>query len=128
MEARQLDGCCGIVEIHDLSPFYPYDTPWNQKKYKEKILSVITEFFKEELNYNEIYQLPSCFIATTNSREQPEQELALEELGFRAKSFCGRGIETRTNKNLKFWMKTSIPKEIMPELMRIRKEYKEANF
>lgn len=126
MEVQQLDGCCGVVEIFDLT-LWSNQSPHKPEDYKKQILQRLTEFLEEELEYNEIYQLPSCFIATTNSREQPEQELALKELGFRAKTFCGRGIKTRTNKNLKFWMKTSIPKEIMPKLKRIQKEYEEEN-
>lgn len=126
MEMRQLDGCCGVVEIFDLNLYFksPLHTP---EDYKKQILKELTKFLEKELKYDTIHQLPSCFIATTNSKDQPEQEIALKELGFRTKAFCGRGVK-RNDKNLKFWMKTSIPKEIMSKLKEIKAEYEKENF
>lgn len=122
MDVHQLEGCCGIIEIYDIHLWNLNPSQRTKDAFKTAISRYIEEYLMEEIEYNSLNQLPKCFIATTNSEEQPEQELALAELGFKAKKFKGRSSKTS---NLKFWMRTSIPKEIYSQLKKRKKEIEE---
>ena len=99
MEIDELQNCCGVLVISSLHSDYTLRNT-REKNYDKRISDRLKGFL-EEYAYGDSFDIPRCYIATTN-HTQEIAAAALKKLGFRGSKFKGR-----KNNQLMFWKKTT---------------------
>lgn len=93
-----LDSCCGVLVCSHFD---------NKTITKENFISQIKFYFEDDSHYEYLNDTPHCYMATTNTENQPNVEKILTELGFTKTKFTGRDYS-----DLSFWLLTENPPEI----------------